>query len=63
LTELVSVLDGVEQEVLVALLAKLLTRLYLDVGSSELLCRLCDRSSCTRDAVCPVGQAERDQES
>jgi DNA-binding MarR family transcriptional regulator len=63
LTELVSVLDGAEQEVLAALLAKLLTRLYLDVGSSDLLCRLCDRSSCTRDAVCPVGQAERDQES
>jgi DNA-binding MarR family transcriptional regulator len=63
LTELVSVLDGAEQEVLAALLVKLLTRLYLDVGSSDLLCRLCDRSSCTRDAVCPVGQAERDQES
>lgn len=63
LTELVSVLDAPEQVVLAGLLAKLLTRLHAEVGSSDLLCRLCDRVSCTRSAVCPVGQAERDQEA
>ncbi|MDT7700423.1 MAG: hypothetical protein QOJ30_2748 [Pseudonocardiales bacterium] len=61
LGELVSVLDEGEQDTLADLLAKLLTRLYTRVGSSELLCRLCDRASCTASAPCPVGKAEREQ--
>jgi DNA-binding MarR family transcriptional regulator len=63
LTGLIEVLDPHEQEQLAGLLGKLLTRLYQDVRNAELLCRLCDRDSCTRRAVCPVGQAERDQRS
>lgn len=61
LSELLEVLDSDEQEQLAGLLAKLLTRAYEHVGNAELLCRLCDRASCVRDAVCPVGQAERDR--
>ncbi|HEV7469569.1 MAG TPA: MarR family transcriptional regulator [Pseudonocardia sp.] len=61
LDELVSVLDEGEQDTLADLLAKLLTRLHTRVGSSELLCRLCDRASCTASAPCPVGKAEREQ--
>jgi len=57
----VAVLDEDEQETLAALLAKLLTGLYGEIGSAELLCRMCDRASCVRDATCPVGQAERDR--
>jgi len=62
LHDLVSVLDDDEQHALADLLAKLLARLYAEVGSSELLCRLCDRASCTADATCSVGHAERDQD-
>jgi DNA-binding MarR family transcriptional regulator len=63
LSGLIEVLSPHEQEQLADLLGKLLTRLYRDVGSAELLCRLCDRASCTLGAVCPVGQAERDRGS
>lgn len=59
LTDMVAALDEAEQEALAALLAKLLTRLYSEVGSAELLCRLCDRAACTAHATCPVGAAER----
>lgn len=62
LHELVSVLDADEQQVLDGLLAKLLVRLHAEVGSAELLCRLCDRANCVKNAVCPVGQAERDRD-
>ncbi len=62
LHDLVSVLDSDEQRALAGLLDKLLARLYAKVGSSEMLCRLCDRASCTTNATCPVGQAERDQD-
>lgn len=62
LTELVTVLDGEERQVLDGLLGKLLTRLYADTGSADLLCRLCDRGVCVRGAVCPVGEAERQDE-
>lgn len=62
LHDLVSVLDPDEQHALAGLLAKLLVRLYAEVGSSELMCRLCDRAICTTNATCPVGQAERDQD-
>lgn len=61
LADALEALDDGEQEALAELLGKILTRLYGQVGSSELLCRLCDRASCIRDAVCPVGQAERDE--
>jgi len=61
LTHLVAALDPSEQDTLAALLAKLLAGLYGEVGSSELLCRLCDRPACTKSATCPVGQAERDR--
>jgi len=62
LHDLVAVLAPDEQRALADLMAKLLVRLYADVGSSELLCRLCDRAGCTTNATCPVGQAERDQQ-
>lgn len=62
LSELVSVLAADEQRVLTDLLATLLARLYTEVRSSEYLCRLCDRPSCTTNASCPVGQAERDRD-
>jgi len=61
LRALVSGLDPDERDVLAGLLAKLLTRLYTEVGSAELLCRLCDRVGCTSGAVCPVGQAQCDR--
>ncbi|GLY79074.1 MarR family winged helix-turn-helix transcriptional regulator [Actinoallomurus iriomotensis] len=61
LAGLLGALDDEEHETLAALLAKLLARAYGEVGDAELLCRLCDRGACTDNAVCPVGQAERDQ--
>ncbi|WP_063020877.1 MarR family winged helix-turn-helix transcriptional regulator [Nocardia niwae] len=60
LTELVSALDAKERNTLTELLDKLLARLYREIGSADLLCRLCDRACCTRSAVCPVGRAERE---
>ncbi|MFE5565032.1 MarR family winged helix-turn-helix transcriptional regulator [Amycolatopsis japonica] len=60
LTDVLDVLNDRERETLAALLAKVLPRLYERIGSADLLCRLCDRRSCTTDATCPVGQAERD---
>ncbi|WP_067473153.1 MarR family winged helix-turn-helix transcriptional regulator [Actinomadura hibisca] len=60
LADVVAVLDEGERAVLDALLGKLLTRLYTDVGDADLMCRLCDRACCVQDAVCPVGQAERE---
>ncbi|MCT2590073.1 MarR family transcriptional regulator [Streptomyces sp. N2-109] len=59
LAEAVAVLDEQEQAALGALLGKLLTGIYQQVGSAERVCRLCDRGACVRGAVCPVGQAER----
>ncbi|WP_433463200.1 MarR family winged helix-turn-helix transcriptional regulator [Spirillospora sp. CA-128828] len=60
LAEVLTVLDDDERETLTGLLAKLLTRLYEEIGDSDVICRLCDRRCCTAGAVCPVGQAERD---
>jgi MarR family transcriptional repressor of emrRAB len=60
LTEVLDVLDERERDTLAALLTKLLPRLYERIGSADLLCRLCDRRTCTTDATCPVGQADRD---
>lgn len=59
LTDVLDVLDHHERDTFAALLAKLLAGLYDRIGDAELLCRLCDRRSCTTDAVCPVGHAER----
>lgn len=53
-------LDEDDRRVLTRLLEGLLGRLHAEVGSSEVLCRLCDRACCTDGAVCPVGQAERE---
>ncbi|NLU72969.1 MarR family transcriptional regulator [Streptomyces sp. HNM0575] len=64
LSGIVEALDEGERETLDALLEKLLTRLYGEVGDADLVCRLCDREGCVRGgAVCPVGQAERDERS
>lgn len=62
LVEAVTALDEGEQQQLSRLLAKLLERLYQDIGSAELICRLCDRDSCTAGTTCPVGAAERKQQ-
>jgi MarR family transcriptional regulator, negative regulator of the multidrug operon emrRAB len=56
------VLDAKEQAVLAGLLEKVLAGVYGVVGDSERICRLCDRASCTRSAVCPVGEAARRRE-
>jgi MarR family transcriptional repressor of emrRAB len=61
LTTLVAALSPADQEALTSVLERLLPALYGEVGSSELVCRLCDRPCCTEaGAICPVGQAERD---
>lgn len=59
LADLLGVLDEAERRALDGLLHKLLTRLHAEVGSADLLCRLCDRGRCVQGAVCPVGEAER----
>ncbi|MCE3552569.1 MarR family transcriptional regulator [Pseudonocardia sp. RS11V-5] len=50
-----------DRRILTRLLEGLLVQLYGEVGSADVLCRLCDRARCTDGAVCPVGQAERDR--
>jgi DNA-binding MarR family transcriptional regulator len=62
LREVLSALSAAERERLGVVLEKLLTGLYGDIGSADLMCRLCDRTACTADAVCPVGQAARESE-
>jgi len=52
--------DGKERAALTRLLEKLLVKLYEYEQNSDRVCRLCDRDVCTDNAVCPVGQAERD---
>jgi MarR family transcriptional repressor of emrRAB len=59
LAELVAALDDRDRAALERVLANLLTRLYASVGSTELVCRLCDRAACTTGATCPVGEAGR----
>jgi MarR family transcriptional regulator, negative regulator of the multidrug operon emrRAB len=61
LTALVATLPAAEREALTAALERLLAAIYGEVGSSERVCRLCDRDACTAGTVCPVGQAERDR--
>jgi DNA-binding MarR family transcriptional regulator len=61
LTTLVGTLPPADQEALAHALDRLLRALYAEVGSSELVCRLCDRVCCTEaGAICPVGQAARE---
>jgi hypothetical protein len=43
------------------LLGTLLAGLYGEIGDADLFCRLWDRDCCTRDDICPVGQAEWDR--
>lgn len=59
LLDVVSHLEEPEQAALAGLLEQLLAVLYARVGSSERICRLCDRAACIADATCPVGAAER----
>ncbi|MEV5827956.1 hypothetical protein AB0L25_20535 [Spirillospora sp. NPDC052242] len=59
LTCVLAGLDDGERELLAALLGKLLSRLYDEIGDAEVMCRLCDRECCTDGAACPVGQADR----
>lgn len=60
LGRLVEGLDTDEHDALTRGLEKLLARLFDDVGSEYVLCRLCDRATCTAGgAPCPVGQAAR----
>jgi MarR family transcriptional repressor of emrRAB len=61
LTTLIGTLPPADQETLAGVLERLLRAVYAEVGSSERVCRLCDRPCCTEaGAICPVGQAERD---
>jgi DNA-binding MarR family transcriptional regulator len=59
---LVDTLPASDQEALTGLLERLLQAIYGEIGNSERVCRLCDRARCVQDdAICPVGQAERDR--
>jgi MarR family transcriptional repressor of emrRAB len=62
LADLVASLGGEDRDALARLLPRLLARLYRHVGHAQRMCRLCDRASCTADAACPVGAAERDRQ-
>ncbi|GAB3644535.1 MarR family winged helix-turn-helix transcriptional regulator [Glycomyces tarimensis] len=59
LTDALAALDEHDRKALDELMSRLLTRLYDHVGRSQYMCRLCDRDCCTKDATCPVGEAER----
>lgn len=62
LAALVETLSADDQEALDGVLERLLRAAYVEVGSSERVCRLCDRPACTEaGAICPVGQADRDR--
>jgi len=63
LADLVAGLDEDDQRSLDGLLTKLLTRLYGHIGRAQYMCRLCDRKSCTNEAVCPVGEAEQHEDA
>ncbi|TRO58156.1 MarR family transcriptional regulator [Streptomyces sp. IB201691-2A2] len=58
LTDLLADLDD-DRRHLDRLLTNLLTRLYGQIGRAQYICRLCGRKSCTTGAECPVGEAER----
>lgn len=62
LTSLVERLDPEEREALTHGLEKILDRLFDDVGSEYVLCRLCDTRACLDEGgFCPVGQAARER--
>jgi DNA-binding MarR family transcriptional regulator len=63
LATLFAPLDDTQRAHLARLLGTLLASLYGEIGDADLLCRLCDRDCCTRDDICPVGQAERDHQA
>ncbi|WP_255951411.1 MarR family winged helix-turn-helix transcriptional regulator [Streptomyces odontomachi] len=59
LADAVAALDDGEQGELSRLLAKMLERLYENVGNAQYMCRLCDRGCCrAAGSTCPVGAAE-----
>ena len=61
LTAVVQRLDESDQTTLARLLSSLLEALYSEIGNADRMCRLCDRPAClANQAICPVGQAERD---
>src|SRR4051794_23122937 len=63
LSELVSELGAEDRERLGAVLESLLTRVYHEVESDDVICRLCDRAVCVSgDRTCPVGQAARSRQ-
>jgi MarR family transcriptional regulator, negative regulator of the multidrug operon emrRAB len=62
LTDVIASLDKEDEDALARLLTKLLTRLYPHFGNAELMCRLCDRASCTAESTCPVGAADREHQ-
>lgn len=60
---LVARLDEPERAALERGLEKVLGQAFDGVGSTWVLCRLCDDGACTGGgAVCPVGHARREQE-
>lgn len=64
LDSLVELLDPGEREALVHGLEKILDRLFDEVGSEYVLCRLCDTRACLGEGTfCPVGQAARERGS
>lgn len=62
LSGFVEALEPAERASLARSLEKLLDRLYDEVGSKHVLCRLCDRGACTADrSTCPVGRAAQER--
>lgn len=60
LDDLVARLAPADRDALATALCGLLETIYAEVGSSDRICRLCDRGCCVAaGATCPVGAAER----
>ena len=61
LTTALTRLTAGERAALEPALESLLRGLHAELRSDDLMCRLCDRACCIADdAVCPVGQAQRE---
>jgi len=61
LSTLVGRLSEADRAALERLLGLVLEEVYGEVGSADLVCRLCDRTACVAtEDPCPIGQAERD---
>jgi DNA-binding MarR family transcriptional regulator len=56
LTAVLAGLSAEDRERLGGLLEALLLRLREDIGSADLMCRLCDRAACAASGGCPVRQ-------